>query len=163
VVKTPFRLNKVTGTLVAVFLGLLLLGASKCSAEPVLTFEAGYTAIRASTPGARLTVEWPQGGSIESFQCGLTLIGPYDFKGIEYPNQGIVDCLVVTAIKRLELGIGPAYLQNVGGVNGSHFNFSLMARWRFNDHHSLLWRHWSNAGTVLPNYGRDLVTYAYSF
>jgi len=163
--KNPFQLNKTTMALVAVFLGLFLFGASKCAkAEPRLTFEAGAAVVRASTPAARLSVEWPEAGPKSAdFQCGLALVGPYDFKGAN-ANQAVFDCLLVTKpLPGFSVGLGPAYLQNVDQINGSHFNFALMARYRFGDRWSLAWRHWSNAGTKPPNYGRDLLVLGYSF
>jgi hypothetical protein len=165
--KSPFRLNKTTMAVIGLFLGLFLLAAATdCSAEnpePVLTAEAGVTVLRAPTAGVRLSVEWPEAGPKDaSFQCGLTVIGPYELKGAN-ANQAIFDCLVTDSLWKFDLGIGPAYLQNRDEINGSHFNFALMARFRVTDQLAVVWRHWSNAGTKPPNLGRDLVTLAYSF
>jgi len=157
-------MGKLTTALVAVLLALFLFGASKCAkAEPVITAEAGLAVMRASTPALRLSVEWPKAAHNADFQCGLSLIGPYEFKGAN-ANQAVADCLVVVQpFAALDVGVGPAYLQNVDQINGSHFNFALMARYRFGDRWALAWRHWSNAGTKPPNYGRDLLVLGYSF
>ena len=52
--------------------------------------------------------------------------------------------------------IGPAYLQNIDSVDGSHTNFSLMLFWRF---HRIGARviHLSNGGTSRDNCGRNAV------
>lgn len=165
-IKPPFRLDKITSIAVTVFLGLILLGAAtQCrGAEPVAQFELGHTVIRGPATAARLSVQWPDAGPKDAgFECGLTLIGEYEYKGSQ-PNQAIADCALVDGLRGFDFGIGPAYLQNIDTVNGSHFNFHLLARWTSpNGRHMVTWHHWSNAGTVKPNAGRDIVAYGYRF
>jgi hypothetical protein len=61
--------------------------------------------------------------------------------------------------------LGGVYLQNTDQINGSNANFSLYGAWRFgqNDHYKVYWRHFSNAGTKLPNLGRDFVGFSLNF
>jgi hypothetical protein len=164
-VKLPNR-NSIGVTLIlVVFIAAFLVGASECSAaEPVLQLEGGATVIRGPATGLGLTVKWPQAGPRSAdFACSLFLIGQYEVKGVEQANQAIAHCQLVTHIKRLDFGIGPAFLQNTDAINGSHFNFALMLGYRVTDRLSIQWRHWSNAGTKSPNSGRDAVMVGWAF
>ena len=144
---------------------LLLLGtfATQCRAEPIMQFEGGSTVVRGYTPAIGLTVIWPEAGPLDAdFQCGIQLIGTSDYRS-DNPNQAAVQCLVVDGYKKLDLGIGIVALQNTDDYNGSHANFSLMAGYRFTDKIGVIYRHWSNAGSVDPNLGRDMVLLTYRF
>jgi hypothetical protein len=163
-VKLPFRNPPATVAILLVFIGAFLFGASKCNAEPVLQAELGYTMIRGPAVTFGLNVSWPGAGPrTADFQCGLYLISEYEFGGTTQPNQAIANCMLVQHIRKLDLGIGPAYLQNIDAINGSHFNFALMARYRFTERFALSWLHHSNAGTVSPNKGRDALMLGWGF
>lgn len=145
---------------------LLLLGtfATQCRAEPVLQFEGGSTIVRGYTPAVGLTLIWPEAGPLDAdFQCGIQLVGTSTFRDEHQSNQAAVQCLIVDGYKKLDLGIGVVALQNTDDYNGSHANFSLMAGYRLTDKFGVLYRHWSNAGSVDPNLGRDMVLLTYRF
>lgn len=144
---------------------LILLGtfATQCRAESVVQFEGGSTVARGYTPVVGITVVWPEAGPKDAdFQCGIMLVGTSNYKS-DNPNQAAVQCLLVDGYKKLDLGIGVVALQNTDDYNGSHGNFSLMAGYRFTDKFGLIYRHWSNAGSVKPNLGRDMVLLTYRF
>jgi hypothetical protein len=64
----------------------------------------------------------------------------------------------------LEIGLGVAFLQNTDVYNGSHGNFALQIAYRFKRWPvTLTVRHWSNAGTVQPNLGRDFALVSWRF
>jgi hypothetical protein len=144
---------------IAVFILLLILGAlNTCSAESVLQMEVGSAVIRGETPAVGITVTWPEAGPGDAdFECGLALVGEYTFKGVTYANQAALQCLLVEHLGKLDVGIGAVMLQNADALNGSRGNFSLKLGWRFDDLWQAQWRHWSNAGTRYPNYGRDML------
>lgn len=145
---------------------LLLLGAfaTQCRAESVLQFEGGSTVGRGYAPAVGVSVVWPDAGPLDAdFQCGIQLVGTSTFRDNDQPNQAAVQCLVVDGYKRLDLGIGVVALQNTDDYNGSHVNFSLLAGYRFTDKFGVIYRHWSNAGTVKPNIGRDMLLLTYRF
>jgi hypothetical protein len=151
--------------IILVVFALLLLGtfATKCRAESVMQFELGSTVSRGVTPALGLTVVWLDAGPGDSdFQCGIELVGTSEHTQ-ENPNQAAVQCLIVDGYKKFDLGIGVVALQNTDEFNGSHTNFSLMAGYRFTDHLGLIYRHWSNAGTIKPNTGRDMLLVTYRF
>lgn len=145
---------------------LVLLGAfaTQCRAESVMQFEGGSTVVRGYTPVIGLTIIWPEAGPLDAdFQCGIQLVGTSTFRDKDQSNQAAVQCLVVDGYKKLDLGIGVVALQNTDDYNGSHANFSLMAGYRFTDKFGIRYRHWSNAGSVDPNLGRDMVLLTYKF
>lgn len=146
---------------VLLFLGSL---ATQCRAEPVAQFELGSTVARGVAPVVGLSVIWPDAGPKDAdFECGVQLIGTSTFKNEDQSNQAAFQCLLVDGYKKLDLGLGVVYLQNTDGYNGSNTNFSLKFGYRFTDRISLSWRHWSNAGTSKPNYGRDMLVLGYRF
>ena len=149
---------------ILVFILLLLGGfATQCRAEPVMQFEGGSTIVRGYTPAIGLTIIWPEAGPLDAdFQCGIQLVGTSEYRS-DNPNQAAVQCLVVDGYKKLDLGIGVVALQNTDDYNGSHANFSLMAGYRFTDKFGVIYRHWSNAGSVDPNLGRDMLLVTYRF
>lgn len=64
---------------------------------------------------------------------------------------------------KFELGIGPAYLNAINRANGSNFNATLLIEYRPGDHWTLSIRHFSNAGSVSPNMGQDMILVGYVF
>lgn len=151
--------------ILAVLFGLtLLLDSRQCSAEPVMQLEGGMTMLRGPAASIGATVAWPGAGPRHGdFQCGLFLISQYEADGKTQPNQGIAHCQVIMRVRRFAFGLGPAFLQNMDAINGSHFNFSLMAGYQVTPQLSIAWRHFSNAGTKSPNKGRDAVMAAWAF
>ena len=140
--------------LIAAFLLLLLAAfATRCrSAE--MAFEAGRAILHGEAPSIAFSLSFANEGRQDfNYECGLVLNGSYD-RG---PNNFGAQCLAVDGFRRFDLGLGLVYLQNVDVLNGSHLNFSLLARYRFTDRWSLTYRHWSNAGSTQINVGRDML------
>lgn len=153
---------------VQVYLGifiLILLGsfATKCRAESVMQFEMGTTVSRGMTPALGLSVVWLDAAPGDAdFQCGIELVGTSENR-VSNPNQAAFQCLVVDGYHRFDIGIGVVVLQNIDEYNGSHANFSLLFGYRFTEDIGLYYRHWSNAGTIKPNTGRDMLLVIYRF
>jgi len=132
--------------------------------------EAGYTVFRASAPQVGLTLSFedlvpaPILGRLD-LQVGIGYIAPYEYKGELGEEQRYVQSLLVWSFGRLDLGAGGVYLDHNDRINGSNANFSLLAAVRFGQNN--LWkaslRHFSNAGTKMPNLGRDILILTRSF
>lgn len=60
-------------------------------------------------------------------------------------------------------GLGPAYLNSTNRAIGSNFAAALSIEWAVSDHWSINVRHFSNAGSVSPNMGQDLLMIGYTF
>lgn len=60
--------------------------------------------------------------------------------------------------RRLCAGLGASYLQREDHLDGSHTNFYLRLFWKIGNRlHAAEVKHISNAGTVMPNYGRQAI------
>lgn len=151
--------------LIATVLMLFFAGAATtCRAESILQLEVGSAMLRAETPYFGATIVWPKAGPGDAdFECGIALVGEYEFRGTMESNQAAAQCLLVEGLGRLDIGVGVVALQNIDQLNGSNMNFSLKLGWRFSDRFTAQWRHWSNAGTKFPNYGRDFLLFSYGF
>jgi hypothetical protein len=144
---------------ISIFLGLILATfATRCHG---LTAEAGMAVIRGQTPAISLYVPFGRSetGSDHHYECGMALIGESE----RAANQIAASCLIVDGLGPIELGIGPAILANEDRYNSGRINFSLVARWNVTERLSLTWRHYSNAGTHMPNVGRDVVLVGWTF
>jgi hypothetical protein len=150
-----------------IFTAVLVLAiAMPCRAGDgaVLAFEAGQSVIRGPATAIRLSITWPGSGPAGTeYTCGMGLVTASDYRNQEQPIQAVLDCQLVRNFGQIEFGAGPSYLKNVDSYNGSNLNFALVARWRITDRLSVQWRHWSNAGIVRPNAGRDIVSVGLSF
>lgn len=165
-----FRNPKGAVIVITLFLLAILISfATTCRSE-ALSFEAGRAFIHGETPVMALAVKFTgpshaDAGFVEShlldtdYEFGLVLVG----ENGPNPNQIGAQAQIVDGFGKLDLGLGGVYLQNTDQWNGSHLNFSLMARYRFTDHWSLNYRHWSNAGTKAPNIGRDMLLVGWRF
>lgn len=165
-----FRNPKGAVIAIALFLALLLAAfATPCRSE-TLTFEAGRAVIHGETPVMALSVKFTGPSHAEAdFVEAHLLDTDYEFSMVlvgangANPNQIGAQAQIVDGFGKFDLGLGGAYLQNTDQWNGSHLNFSLMMRYRFTEHWSLNYRHWSNAGTKAPNIGRDMLLMGYRF
>jgi hypothetical protein len=121
------------------------------SAEPTRVFSVGTAVKRGYAPAVDFSLRL---GETEHhyWQTSLSLVGESQGNG----NNAAVQGLYVAKFGRLDVGLGAALLQNVDGYNGSHANFAIQVGYRM-DGWQAQWRHWSNAGTKLPNLGRDLL------
>jgi hypothetical protein len=145
---------------------LVLAIATPCRAgdRGALAFEAGQSVIRGPATAIRLSITWPGSGPAGTeYTCGMGLITASDYRSEEQPTQAVLDCELVKNFGRIAFGVGPSYLKNVDSYNGSNLNFALVARWQISDRLSVQWRHWSNAGMVRPNAGRDIVSVGLTF
>jgi len=64
--------------------------------------------------------------------------------------------------KNWELGVGPAYFQNTNRALGKNLTWTLSLGYK-GDRWALRLRHYSNAGSGVPNMGQDALTIGYSF
>jgi len=103
---------------------------------------------------------------------GLALIGEqdYDKENTTVGNNGNVFVTFVASkpaswwiVLPAEAHIGVAYWIETNRFIGDELGYHLALKWHFGDHLSLGVRHWSNAGTVKPNRGQDLLTLGWRF
>lgn len=103
---------------------------------------------------------------------GLFLIGEQKYKkeDIIVGNNGNVTLAYVATkpetwwiILPTEAHIGAAYWIETNRFIGSQMTFNLALKWHIGKHASFGIRHWSNAGTVKPNRGQDMITIGWRF
>jgi len=156
-----------TSCLVVATFASLLFGFRVCNAaDPAFEPEVGATVLRGPAAALGASVRWPEAGpGTSDWECGLFLIAEYDYSDSLQPTQAVANCLLVFHVidKRVDFGAGGAYLHKTDAINGSNLNFALLARFRITDRLTISWRHWSNAGIVRPNAGRDVVLLGWSF
>lgn len=149
------------------FVALLVAAwATKCHAgETGLQFGMGTTIARGMTPVFDVAVVTDRAAPLDAhWQFGLTLIGTSSYSDQDQPNQAALSALLVDGFGPLEIGLGVAFLQNTDVYNGSHGNFALQIAYRFRRWPvTVTVRHWSNAGTVQPNLGRDFALLSWRF
>jgi len=161
--KTLFNNPKKVVYLIAAFVAVLLLLFAIKSRGSELTVEGGSAMIRGETPALGLNIQWLQAGPVGTdYELGFNLIGQSRYQGNDVTNQIVWHAMLWDGYKRAELGIGAAYF-NVPSPYACQFDFTLGARWRFTDHISAQWRHYSSAGSCTPNVGRDLLTFGWRF
>ena len=153
---------KVVAVLV-VFIALWLIAPIKSCHAAELELTGGVAVIRGNTSslGAKLIVPNVV-GDYGDLACGILLIGASTWNG-NNQTQAIVHCQLQTRISRFVFGIGPAKLQHADAYNSGGVNFSLSAQVRAYRDLYLGWQHFSNAGSLYPNYGRDVVTASWRF
>ena len=150
--------NRKTQIGVAVFILILLLAFASTarSAESYVSFGLGTTIVRGQAEMLALDITFPQAGPRDAdYRIGVMIGGASEFRKNEQPNQAAFFAEVVDGYKKCDVGVGVAYLQNVDEYNGSHPNFTLSASCRFGKWRGTI-RHFSNAGTKMPNRGRDM-------
>jgi hypothetical protein len=148
---------------IVVLLALLAYGTS-CHGEEVV-FSGGTAVARGQTEAIDLSWRLPSKVTDAYLQTSLTLVGDSEYQGYQ-ANQAAVQVLYVDGFGPVDIGIGVALLQNVDRYNGSHGNFALQLGYNFRLFDVDLYvqyRHWSNAGTVKPNLGRDLLFIGHRF
>jgi hypothetical protein len=129
------------------------------NAPPSLNFALGSAVVRESAPVIGLTVNYPDRIGDIDYEFGFNLIGA---TGRINNNFG-VHARVIDGWGPVRLGFGIAYLQHTDWINGSNLNFNLLAGYHISRRFTLDYGHWSNAGTVMPNLGRDYVTLNYRY
>jgi hypothetical protein len=68
----------------------------------------------------------------------------------------------VAEYRGFSAGIGMSYMLNPFPYNGSNVNAELLLGYRYGSF-QIQWKHWSNAGARMPNYGRDVLFVGYRF
>ena len=151
------------GVTIVILLLLAAFASTARSAESYASFGVGPTIVRGSAPMLALDITFPEAGPRDAdYRLGVTLIGESTFANKPQPNQAAFFAEVVDGYKKCEVGVGVAYLQNVDQYNGSKPNFTLSAACRFGKWRATV-RHFSNAGTKMPNRGRDMLYISRAF
>jgi len=156
--------KKVQITVALVVLAALFAYGTKCHGEEVV-FSGGTTVAHGPAEAIDLSWRFPSEVTDAYWQASLTLVGDSEYGGRQ-PNQAAAQVLYVDGFGPMDIGIGAALLQNVDRYNGSHANFALQIGYNFRLFGVDLYaqyRHWSNAGTVKPNLGRDIVFVGHRF
>lgn len=79
------------------------------------------------------------------------------YEGHNIPNNWCPAALIDVQKGRFSMGMGVAYLQLTDPLDGSHLNIALKLGWDINSRYGVVVRHISNAGTVAPNVGRNVL------
>ena len=169
----PFGQTGKTLALILLVLALFVvpLALNKCHAAD-LDLSLGSAYVRGPTAAIQANYIQPKViAGIADLSIGATIIGSSTWRGYgiyEQPtnfnnNQAIVQAQVITHLKKLEIGVGLAYLQHEDNYNCKPIDFSLSFQhpiWR-----NMFGRmqHYSSGGTCFPNYGRDLLFLGWRF
>lgn len=132
-------------------------------------FEIGLTYAGEFNGGTGIVItESVADGKID---IGIALIGEqtYDKENLVLGNNGNV--FFAFCARRPgkwsaflpDVCIGAAYWIQTSRFIGDELGYHLALKWHITEHASIGVRHWSNAGTVKPNRGQDLITFGWSF
>lgn len=167
-----FSLNPKTTFAVLALVALLVLGAiipqchgAEATDAPYVQISAGKTYIRGPADVLDLTFTQPASVLRNAFwQESLTVIGPSTYHGNSVPNNFAVRGLFVDGFGRFDVGLGVSWMQNYLPYNGGNINFALQLSYRFVVLPiTLTVGHLSDAGSRLPNLGRDFVFLGWRF
>ena len=166
-----FNLSTNVKFAVGTFLIIFVLGIAlnKCHAEvddaPYIQVDAGSTIVRGVAPVIDFTLTEPAPQLTGAFfQESLTVIGSSRFDGHNVPNNYLIRALFVDGFGHFDTGLGLCYVDNPSPYNGQSLNFNLQLDYRFTTWPiTLTYTHCSDAGTRLPNLGRDLVMVGWRF
>lgn len=166
--KLPFNPGKRSVQIgVAAFLLILIATlASTCRAAPppYVSFGYGKTVLRGEADVLDLNITYPRRVQDADLVVGVTLIGESTLFGQPQRNNFGVRAQIVDGVGRMDAGFGLVYLQNTDIYNGSNLNFTLTLAYRFKRLPvTATFQHWSNAGTRMPNKGRDMLFVSYRF
>ena len=125
--------------------------------------ESGSTYVRGMAPTLALTFASRRGtiGKDGNYEFGLALVGDSLDRGVYVGSNFGLHAAACDGYRKVDLCLGAVYLQNVDRYNGSHVNFNLGLRYWVTPSIYLGLTHWSNAGTVKPNKGRDFIRIGY--
>lgn len=153
----PFNPGSKTARYVAVFVSLCILAwATTCHSEGVAV-SFGSTALRGPTGVLQVEWQWPAfEGRDGHWETGITMIGPSNYNKADWPNSFAWDATYVDGFGPVDIGIGPAYLQNTDAYNHGGANFHLLLGYHYGKWF-VRFNHFSNAGSKSPNLGRDMV------
>jgi Lipid A 3-O-deacylase (PagL) len=168
-----FNLNWKVVIPVVILIILLLLGmiwpkahAAEAPLDaPYVQFGVGAAVVRGETEAIDLTFTQPASVLRNAYwQESLTVIGTSTFQGKDVPNNFAARALFVDGFGRFDVGLGLSWMQNPGPYNGGNINFNLQLAYRFVFLPlTLTYTHMSDAGSKLPNYGRDIVLLGWRF
>lgn len=166
-----FNLSKPTLIAVLGVVALLALGMMipKCHAAPLdapyVQLSGGAAVIRGPTEVLDLSFTEPAPQLRNAFwQESLTVIGTSTYNGKPVPNNFALRGGFFDGFGRFDVGLGVSWMQNPFPYNGSPVNFNLSLDYRFKLLPvTLTYTHMSNAGSRLPNLGRDLVLVGWRF
>ena len=152
---------------IAVFVLILVASfAAKCRADELryVQVSGGSTVVRGPAPVLDLTLVVPAPvAKGASFEGGVTIIGSSTFRGVAADNDFALFGRLVDGFGRFDIGLGAAYLKN-GAPYITHLNFNLYMGYRFRALPvTLAYQHFSDAGTKMPNWGRDMVLLGWRF
>lgn len=163
----PSTLIAVVLVVVLIVLGLILPQCHAAEAPldaPYVQFSAGSAVVRGPTPVIDLTFTEPASVLRHAYwQESLTVIGQSTFRGQDVPNNFAVRGLFVDGFGKFDVGLGLSWMQNPAPYNGSPVNFNLQVAYRLAFGATLTYTHMSNAGSRLPNLGRDIVLVGWRF
>ena len=167
-----FNLNPKTTVAVLALVALLVLGmaiprchGAEVTDAPYVQISGGSTVVRGPAPVLDLTFteKSPQLRNA-FFSESLTVIGTSTFRGQSVPNNFVLRGLFLDGFGRFDVGLGISWMQNPGPYNGSPFNANLQFDYRFRVLPiTITYTHLSNAGSRLPNYGRDILLAGWRF
>jgi hypothetical protein len=166
-----FNNPKKTIWAVSIFIILLVTAlATRChAAEAYTTFRVGSTALRGPTAALELSLATPvpysEGNPLLAdahLEYGLLLIGSSTYQAVEQPNQLAVSVRYVDGFGPVDLGLGLTGIQHPDAYNSGHLNCVLLLGYHYKQF-SVRYQHISNAGTHMPNLGRDMLLVGWSF
>lgn len=157
-----FRNPKAAIIAIVIFLALFL-ATFAVRADTTFSFEGGSTVVRGPAPALALVVDQKDviAGRAD-VQYTLNLIGSSTWRGEDQPNQIVAGVQVVNGFGPVDFGLGLAVMQNEDAYNSGDVNFSLSVRYTYK-RVSVVLRHYSNAGSSFPNYGRDVLMASWRF
>ena len=166
-----FNLSPRVTLVVLAVVALLALGLCipRCHAAtldaPYVQLSGGEAVVRGQTPVLDLTFTEPAPQLRKAYwQESLTIIGTSTFNGQPVANNFAVRGLFVDGFGRFDMGLGLSWMQNYLPYNGGPINFNLQLSYRFVVLPvTVTYSHMSDAGSRLPNLGRDLVLIGWRF
>lgn len=166
-----FNLKPLVAIAVCIFITLFCLTfVTKCHAADVITkdymqLSVGSTVVRGPAPALDLAFNIPSNFEPNDFwKMALTMVGSSTFKEQAAPNNFIVRGMYVAGFNRVDLGLGLSWMQNPLPYNGGNINIALETAYRFKTYPiTISWSHTSDAGSKLPNYGRDMILVGWRF
>lgn len=165
-----FNLDKKTLIAILIFIVVYVAGLiwNKAHSAPLdapyVQFGVGTTFVRGPAPVLDLTFTEPASQLKGAYwQESLTIIGTSTFNGQSVPNNFAARGLFVDGFGRFDVGLGLSWMQNPAPYNGSPVNFNLQLAYRLGFGATLTYTHLSNAGSRLPNLGRDILILGWRF
>jgi hypothetical protein len=130
--------------------------ATKCHGEGIAV-SVGSAVLRGPTPALQVEWQWPAFEHRDAhWETGITMMGSSTFRGDNQTNSFAWDATFVDGFGPVDIGIGPAYVQNTDVYNHEGANYHLMLGYHYK-RWFVRYNHFSNAGSKQPNLGRDLV------